>query len=399
MSEIAFIYEGFNSLQLGFTQNLCNQLLSVSLEEYSQEYFANRCSMIAPFNNIIQHDPIEGYMHPNTIFEYVSKFSQKKDAALAFELAVIRVAKEILFQSKSEIQDLFRRGKHVELIKATFQDNTTFNQISESLLAQTSKAFLKSREAGHFSKGYNPPVLSEKFTIREAVKRIQREYQIADLKLNLGFEVNLDQFIARYVTPELIKISNKNSKDNLSNWLSLHPEVREVYALIGSNHLDIISATFNQYKDETKIDFEPIHNKIKFKDRTIQFHVFPDRHGYSHAYNELMKYSKKQGLKVPTPSEGKELMMNFACSEKGTIEQKYFTDQELSFLICNSIPKFKNYTPSACASIVDGNAERSEIAEACNAKKGKDRFWYKDLLRRGVCSFSKSDQSCDSLID
>lgn len=385
---VAFLAEGTN-IQVGVYDNpLCQFLKEQTPEEYFRYRHTNKVLAIPTHNNIIQFDPIEGYFSSEVIYKFVKSFSSsnRKTKAKMFELAVIRGAKEILYQSFSNYRELAKENP-VECIEQMLNNNTPLIKMSHNFLPHVAKAFIKLKKEGHFKESYQPDSITHAhtFSVRKAVKHVKTHYKVKTMFKEYSYEVNLDQFMARSITPKLTKISNQNSKDNLHKMLSEHPEITEIYAWLGVDHLGIISDKLVKDHSTFKTQYSPIHKTINIDGNAIKFHIFPDRHGHSYAYDKLSKYAGKHGIKIPTPTESLHISTEYACNNSK--KSLYFSDEELNFLICSTTTSSHNFdTLNACDEIFDMKDQVALDPSLCNVQDGVLTFsWYNDFLLRGIC--------------
>lgn len=398
MSSVVFLIEGLSSLvnsQKFGGNTACKYLTSMSVEEYAQTRGSLRVIAVAQYNNFFHFDPLVGYNTPEVIYNVAINYGKTKNSkALGFELAVIRALKEIVFQADSEYRELMRKQDYFGIIKKCAKDDTPIIQLTKSALPQIAKAYFQLKEGNHLPGGYVPEFISNPatFSTAKAFRNIAVKYKkLIPQTGDWDFYVNVDQHIATAVTPKLNSAANEIARKNLEKVIDEHPEITDVYAVLGVNHVKFISEDLNPEEQGSKLKYNAIAKTLTINNVTdIDFHIFPDRHGVLDTYNSLQVYAKKKHIKIPTIVEAKALSVSAACNFTED-KEAYFTDQELSTMICESVDQYSSYTNEQCQQILKLIALSPSNSEVCTVNDGYDKwFWYSDLLLRGVCNSEES---------
>lgn len=100
----------------------------------------------------------------------------------------------------------------------------------------------------------------------------------------------------RSIREEAEKISDELSARRFLEYVRNREELKSVYALIGSNHLNMLNKLGKVVTEEG--DYKLI--KVQVGDRTIDVHLYGGRHGEMSHYESLAKRAEKDGLVVPS---------------------------------------------------------------------------------------------------
>lgn len=394
MSKIAFLVEGL-SHNVGLNTRIdetCKFLKSLEAKDFIKHQDGNAFHAIAYYNGLLTFDPIEGYNNPNVIYNFISGLKGNKTLkAKFFDLIIIRAAKEFVVQIFPPTS-LKSQEEILQYIKKVYAIDMYINDISPNFIPQITKAFFKLKGAGYFEDTYRPDSIyqGEAYSIKKAAQYIEKHYKIPDITYGADFITNLDQYIAKKITPKLIKICNENSKANLQNIVAENPDLKEIYAFVGSNHLSIFSEdlAIQPYSGHKKYD--PKHLNLTIGDKLLKLHLFPDSHFGSHTYSSFKAYARNHGIKMPNYKGLKEIIVKHTCeTTQRTPSKYYFTDEELSFLICATVENYSNYTVEQCRYVLDELKNDHSSFALCSAPSGevKDKYWwYQDFVAREICS-------------
>ena len=398
----AFFIEGLNH-QTGLgTDKICEYLKSLSLRDFSKHQNSGKVSAIAHYNGLLKFDPIEGYNNPNVIYNFITGLEgSKAHKAMIFELIVMRAAKEFVVQILPPAT-LNSQGEILQLIKGIYASDMPINDISPNFIPQIAKAFIKLKDAGHFKDTYYPNSVYKgtTYSLKKAAQHIEKHYQIPDITYGMEFIVNLDQYIGKKITPKLLKICNDNSKANLQNIVAENPDMDEIYAYIGANHLNIFSDDLAIQPNSGHKKHDPIHLDVIIEDKVIKLHLFPDSHLDSHTYRSFKAYAGKHAIKIPKLNKLKAIVTKLGCEAKHEpLSKYYFSDEELGFLICTTVENYSNYTEKQCDSVLDEITNAPSSFALCSVPKEEvnpNYWWYQDFMAREICS-AESVQQHDEL--
>lgn len=124
---------------------------------------------------------------------------------------------------------------------------------------------------------------------------------IIDLANNMDleeFSIQLDEEIQK-LDEELQALVNTVSAKNLVNYLTAHPEVQTVYALLGESHLNILYIVGDVIQNEDGY----LSGELKFSERSVLIHFFGGIHGNMAHYNKLAQFVEREGYIIPYKNE------------------------------------------------------------------------------------------------
>ena len=101
----------------------------------------------------------------------------------------------------------------------------------------------------------------------------------------------------RQIREELTRLSDEISARRFMVYISERPELKTIYGLIGSHHLNML----NKLGDVVTQEGDYLLIKIPMSHRVIDVHLCGGAHGEMAHYELLAKHAGKAGLVIPTP--------------------------------------------------------------------------------------------------
>jgi len=121
----------------------------------------------------------------------------------------------------------------------------------------------------------------------EALQEIERNF------------ISKDEMLADYdaITRALSNTSNQISAESFLNYLKEYPEIREVYGMIGLNHISFLDE--HAVRMELSVSSGERHLQIRVLDRIVDVHLFGGMHGELAHYEKMSSFVTERGLSVP----------------------------------------------------------------------------------------------------
>ena len=263
------------------------------------------------------YDPIDNFLALKSIKTFIKNHGNNDNTEheKLFDLFFFRTFSEIRMQSSQDvnkyIQKLSRQYDQetvmVKLYKKLYADETKLP--SNPLNEVYTKAFVELTEEGFFNKNFKPiGVFSPKsYCLKTAYQNIKETYGVPNFMeqhfgKDLGPETDLSQYIKNTISDVFIRDSDETSRENMLSVLrDGETEILETYSIVGASHVGTFSPSKSQeyihQAQSGQSKFKTLHITQKVDGRPVKQHLFPEKHGYPHSYNSLLKYIKN--LQIP----------------------------------------------------------------------------------------------------
>ncbi|MGD2169572.1 MAG: hypothetical protein PVI40_04970 [Chlamydiota bacterium] len=123
----------------------------------------------------------------------------------------------------------------------------------------------------------------------------------------------------------MLDLSNQISAKSFFSYLQDHPEIEEVYGILGLNHIDFLD------KHAKQVDRTPKENhlEIVFLNRIIIVHLFGGTHSDVSHFDAMASFASQQGLIVPERESNKKELLKLLISPSYLREKSRMLEDSL----------------------------------------------------------------------